>query len=449
MSTFTLAGNKYAIGLSWVEVEGKKIASKAEAIAKDTGKKFGVVYQEKGADSAQVGLTDDDKDKGSEAAASLFSQVSESNSAILIEKLSDDEFWICAISNRKIIIGGDQVLNHHDAQLHLNDLSSIYNEASEKAEIYINEKNLGVFSLLFSAENTILADFADLLASSKSRPLKKVKVKCLESNSRAAFLLLGFVASAAVMGYVLMTPEEVVVDDYFEPLPASAAQLREEEEREIARILQNAYNEEVMWLTESFEKKDPQFINEQVMQFSAQLPRFIGGWSASVITYSEDMPEFVSVRWEKEEGGTTLTLKNAIRGNVSFNLRGADAISQHKVISLSERKYDNLIDYIRGENYKHIEMMHDLESLKYTWKMDIHDSGPRNVKIQGIAGAQKSIERQLHVVAKDFMVSGEGLYSISNINFILDKATTSKINEITINLKDNYKWTINGVIYEN
>lgn len=447
MSINTLAGNEYALGLSWVEIEGKKVASSAEAIAKDINKKLGVIH--KGLNYVQVGLTDDNLLKGLQAAASVFCEISENDSAIIIEKLEGDKYWICAISDRKVIIGGDKVLEHQQAQYHLEELGAIYNESSELANIYINEINLGVFRLPFSEEHIVLADFGELLEAAPSGRVTKLKVRSLESNSKALLLLLGFVAASACLGYVIVAPEAEPEEVYYEPLPVSAAVLQAEEEKKTAKILDAAYQEELGWLTEGMSKKSPRFINEQIMRFAAELPKFIGGWTAVTINYNEEMPEYLSVRWEKEEGGTTLTLKNAINANVSFNLKGLDAVSQHKVIRLSDRKYENLIDYIRAEKYKHIEMMHDLESLKYSWKMSNHNSGPRNVKIQGIADAQKSMERQLNLVAKDYTVSGEGLYSLSNINLIFEKAKTAKINEITVNLKDDYKWTINGVIYEN
>ncbi len=450
MSKFHLAGNEYALGLSWVEITGSKVASEAESISKDTNKEFGAIYTSKLSGLTQVGLTDDPDTKGAEAGAAVLLQVAD-ESSVLIEKLNNDKYWVCAISSGKIIIGGDKVLSLQDAQEHINELYSLYQEAEDEVFVYVSESTAAEFSFFFSEDKIVYADFASLIddyESDEGKKLVKFKIKGFKGKPRSAYLFVAFVVLASGMLYQFMQPEEVI-EDYYEPLPISDAALRAEEEKREAIILQNAYDEEVSWLQDDLSKKDPLYISRQILDFSAKLPQHIGGWSASSITYIDSMPEHLSVRWEKEEGGTTLTLKHSINANVSFNLSGPEAISQHAVIKPSNRRYDDLIKFIKDEKYKHIEIMHDVESLKYEWKMSNHVNGARVVPIQGIKDAQLAQTKQLNLVAKDFSISGLGLYSLSNIGFILEKAKTSKINEFTISLKDDYMWTINGVIYEN
>lgn len=160
MSVFIVGDRKVAIGLNWLDPGAITNNAREAAVrrklrtldANPTGYASIVTL-----DGLQHGITSSTHEIGLDSAAAWLATVA--TSAILVEKLDNDRYWLCAVENGVVYPSGDITGNRHEIALRLEELLidtkgstiPIYDRVGDFEEIVIGEK-LGFSELVSGTE---------------------------------------------------------------------------------------------------------------------------------------------------------------------------------------------------------------------------------------------------------------------------------------------------------
>jgi Pilin accessory protein (PilO). len=456
MEKFSFNEKTFALGLYWSHLSGEKVAAEVAAISEEMSMSLGVLRKINidGVKQHQVGLCSEKTHKGLVSAAAILAELEES--LFLIEKLNDDKYWICAIDGHQVIGGGDVITSLEKITEVAQDIFNTIGENLQSVRICISEE--------IKRETSIEGDeqigFFDILKEHEVKNIQKSFKHCVVKNikgiPRAAVLFAVFTILCGGTGYMLFgsndeseaITEEQISSHANEVDQADLVLVKKEPTR--AELLAKAYEEEKNWLSDMMDNKNASSTITQIHSFINKLSINNGGWTITEANYDESSPDVITLRWLKTGPGTSLILKKSIGSydSISFGLDGKTAVSSHKVININKNNHGDIVSFISNAKYNFNEMMHDLESLNYIWKITPVAMTERPEPIDGITDPSLAKTRQLTLKIKAFNISGSGTIRLLDTVRIMNKATTSVIKNIQVNVDKDFEWSINGEIYE-
>ena len=273
MTTIIFSDREYAVGLAWLppatpSLRGTPHKKKRALLATkpppdgyteiDTrdGIQTGMVY-----DQAQVGLVS--------AAAVIAKHLS---TAVLIELLPDDKYWLCAVESGAVWPAGDMVGTKDQIQVRLDevlqdmDISDGIYDATNQYDLE-NSERIGFEDLITEPEETIPIIL----------PLRK---KSIIKPAMAAIALTALIGAGYISWpYLTPTPEEPIL-----------AQITQKKTDQISR--------EHSTITESL-AHDPAVVLVQVVDIIYGRPIRSAGWRQSSYEWT---PEQMLAVWKREHG---------------------------------------------------------------------------------------------------------------------------------------------------
>lgn len=448
--------NKYVVGLKWSRLAGEKVSAELSAISKETEMHFGFTrkIEDDGQFVYQSALSSEKSANGMVSAAAIVADLVEN--IILIQKISEEKYWVCCVNDSEIVPGGDELI---DTELVVDKFHELVSEFTSDDVRFCIDKSISE-SLTNKTEDL---QFEDILEENQiTKPLKDFshyKLKSLKGIP-AAGALFGVFAIVLAGGAFLFTQSSgpLIVDVEHIKLPEIKINKPDIVKLDLkpkvasqTELLQNAREEEIDWLKEKMIKEDPFQLVNAIGEFTYGLPRFFYGWSAAQVIYNNKDKNTITVVWHRNELGTSLSLQKTIQNNIdiSFSLDGSSARTTHAITGLVDRLVeDDIVSSIKNDEYKTAEFMHDVESLGLNWSVELLSQDiSRKEKIKNIKNQQEAVTKQLKLKGKYFTVRGGRINSLYVFNDIFTKSKSSLIEEITINLNEN-NWTVNGVLYE-
>ncbi len=457
-----LSFNKQSVvvGLYWARLSGEKPRAEMVTIAKENARDFGFIRKvedETGQTLYQAALTGVSEAKGIISGAAVLADTF--SDLIYVTDLGADQYWICAIAGNEVLAGGDVVVDSERLKGVFEEVLGAFDVALESIEVVGTE----AAALALGADFTRVLGFTELLEDKGVTKLggefSAYKVRKVTSSSSSIALYVVASLAVAIIGYQFAGPgfgdaphPDIVfpVDDFAPPDPALDAQLKQKAD---ADLLAKAYREEIQWLREELNHSNPVFVAKRIAAFEMASPKYVNGWMASEIVYSDKLPGTIQVLWVRSSSGTPLSLEQGLRNaeRINIDLGGSQASSRHSVVDAPLRGFGTGFDiagFINASGYKHKNLMHDLISLQLLWKVSVYDMGERPVPISGIAAGPKAKQRQLLLDAKSVTMGGNSQNSFVAAINILEVAPTFKLNQVTIDLGQGFQWTLNGVLYE-
>lgn len=457
MFAIELNKNKFAVGLKWSRLAGEKVSAELAALSKELEMHYGFtrkLEEDENKFVYQAALSSDKSVNGLVSAAAIVADLVEN--IILVEQVTEDQYWICCINDSEVVPGGDDLVTKEQLAGKFYELESLID--SSESKIYVHESVSQLIST--PSEHFQLTDILE--ENEVTKPLKvysHYKLKGLKGIP-AAGLLFGVFGLVLAGGAFMMTQNTgpVIVD--VEPIKLPEVKIKkpekkieqiEKKEPTQAELFALAKEEEIVWLKEQMKKEDPFQIINAIGEFTYGLPRFYSGWSASQVTYDSKRPDVITVIWTRNDLGTSLSLQDAIKNHIgmNFSLDGQSARTTHRIEGVLEREVaEDIVQAIQNDPYKTAEFMHDIESIGLSWELELLSQDlPRRQKIVGIKSESESLKKQLKLQGKYYTVRGGRLNSMYVFNDIFTKSKSSLIEKININLNEN-NWTINGKLYE-
>lgn len=457
MFAIELNENKFAVGLKWSRLPGEKVSAEMAALSKELDLTFGFtrkLLEEDGESYVyQAALSSEKATNGLVSAAAALADLSEN--IILVEKINDEQYWICCINDSEVVPGGDELVGIDSVADKFLELESVVD--SDEVRICVHES----VADKISSESEPLQLFDIFEENDINKPLKTFsgyKIKSLKGIPVVGLLFGGFAVVLAGAAFMMTQSSGPVIVDV-EPikLPEVKIQKPKEKKKEIkkektqAELFALAKVEEEGWLRDQLMNEDPYQIISAIAEFTYGLPKYFSGWSASQVIYDVKRSDVITVVWTRNDLGTSLTLQNSVQNHIgmSFSLDGQSARTTHEIVGIQERELPkDIVKSIQDDPYKTAEFMHDTESMSLSWELELlSNDTPRRQKIQGIKGERESMRKQLQLQGKYFTVRGGRLNSIYVFNDVFKKSKSSVIENININLSEN-NWTINGKLYE-
>lgn len=460
MKKFTFNDKTVALGLYWARLSGEKLKAEMAALSEEVNKSFGFtrrVETENGDISYQASLTDNKELKGVISGAAALAD--KYQDIIFIDSLDEDLHWICAISNHEVLAGGDRIISSDELKEVFEEFLSSF-EDSEDLLIVQSAESLE-FCDLDADENL---NFEDLMVNAEVEKFTKefslYKVEVIKSGSSTPILALMAVISLSAMGYHFVGPgffnkkePEIVFPSQDQSIVEQMVIERKPKVTE-KDILRAAYEEEVQWLREDFNKSSPVKTIMRILAFDSLSSKYVAGWEAKELIYTYDDSDAIRIVWKRTGLGTPISLRQQLTNaaSISFKLNGDTAVSTYNVVDIYDNGFGkdfDILGFIKNSNYKHENMMHDLISMGYLWDMKNAEFGERKSPIKGLKNKQKAKLRQLHLNVKTITVGGYNQDDLAAFVSVLDYAKTFQLKKISINLEENFQWSVDGELYEN
>ncbi|EJG0331864.1 type 4b pilus protein PilO2, partial [Vibrio parahaemolyticus] len=138
-------GVEFGFGLVWEDLNSQKTKAQIQSILDVNSCKFGVHKKDKdNPDEQQLGYTNLKELKGTLSAAYVLASISKE--ITVIERISEEDFWICGVNEGKIISTTDVVVAQHDLADHIENLKGTYSDIEIPFEITCSEEVAEIIS---------------------------------------------------------------------------------------------------------------------------------------------------------------------------------------------------------------------------------------------------------------------------------------------------------------
>ena len=280
-----LEGKNVAVGLQWSPIRTES-SEKAEAaaIAKEQGAEFGIVFNSHS--TTLVGIFEGVAPKGLICGAAWLAEtVGKESDVILVEPVTDDTSWFCAIRNGGPLQGYDAVVNNADV---LNLIASLTNVAGGDGQVVEDYTGYTVYSRDGFVENSLAGDLLSLTSAELEEdevPLDPPVVVRIRGVARSVLWIGGslflFAAIYGGVSYFLAAKhdrEEAEAAAYRREHMAAAAKVAQEQ---ISAFERN--NLEVVLKQKILEQ--PSYSTAVIGWMNAlqPMPTVIAGWKLSLV----------------------------------------------------------------------------------------------------------------------------------------------------------------------
>jgi hypothetical protein len=458
MKIVTQNNNSIAIGMSWARLSGEKPQAELVGLSIEVGKRNGFIRKilsEDGSKSYQAALISGSECKGLiSGAAALADKYSD---LLYVDLIADNLVWICAISGNEVLAGGDKLVPTHDFVSSYDDLLASFGSTDE-LKIVFSQSAIDALSLDVDDADEVV-DFDGLISAvgvtKFQKEFSRYKISVIKAGSNT-FLLFGAAISVCLMAYHFAgpgfgsNPQPVVVFPD-EALDQNSIMVKKNAENAEKEAKERAYAEEVDWIASDILKYNSSRIAKRAYALYRLTPHYVNGWAAQQFIYSSKNKDFLQILWKKDVGGTPLTLRDSglSVSRFNFDVSGKSAITYHDIIETNDVGQESVIELINGNGYSYEMLMHDISSSTgVVWKIAQYSPGDRPTPIEGIENKKEALNRILNIEGKTVSLNGTGENDYLAIISILEIAKAFKINKITINLDEGYKWSIDGDLYE-
>ncbi|EPP20482.1 hypothetical protein L910_1976 [Vibrio fluvialis PG41] len=446
-------GVEFGFGLVWEDLNSQKTKAQIQSILDVNSCKFGVHKKDKdNPDEQQLGYTNLKELKGTLSAAYVLASISKE--ITVIEKISEEDFWICGVNEGKIISTTDVVVAQHDLADHIENLKGTYSDieipfeitCSEEVAEIISEMGVEVSVEEYESFESKLQEFD--LSKSFSKQARITSLKGVPVLG----IVLGFVlVGAGAVAYSLTSPQTVIAEAEWTAPVIKEAKISIKSQEDIVReIKAAAYAEEVKWLTEDFRQQDPVEVINSFIDIQRRVPMFIGGWEVQSISYERQKGNLITVELQRGPLGTPVTLRESLLNYHSVHIvdggnKATISFDMHD-IKRSERITD-IVSYIRDHKYKDVEIIHDSHFMGYKWSVVKYDFSLRREPIAGIANPEEAKVALLKNEGKLINIVGNRPYKLAELNNVLERSRTTLIETLTMSRKDDSEWQVQLLTY--
>lgn len=443
--------NNISFGLDWVRLPGEKLDNEISSAITERGINIGLVR--KIADQydirSQIGLADDKAASGSYSAAALLA--STEGSSIFVDKLSEEEYWVCAITEHEVIPGGDFVGSVETANDKINEIIGEFGpEAHEQLKLVVAKDASQDLELLGDES----LSFEEFIFSNEALLSKDTRINRIRTVPKSAIYIAGLMILGGLLYFLFSGGDDDVSalnqmlpgDKPFAALERVNLPLGPSEDD----ILSAALMEEIKWLREDFENYEPNAVIEQVMNTYNQVPNYVAGWSASSLVFDVNVRrDKVSIVWDKGPIGTALTLSNATNlNNIAFKNGGSQATTSFNIGEWEKRRVGrDVLQYISDTVYTVDDLIGDVQMLGLNYSISQPSSSARPVPIEGLKNKSSTTKRQLNQRHKVFKLSGDNHSTLRSLTTIFGSGDSVLLKRLELSLRDS-QWKITGEIYE-
>ncbi|MCP1674267.1 hypothetical protein J2T57_001369 [Natronocella acetinitrilica] len=461
----TFASRTYALGLAWYHLAGERPLKEALAQVDEVGVPVGVGLLRKversSADGVkdihyQLGLSSTSDDAGSHSAAALIADVLDD--VVVIEPLDDGRYWLCAVLGGEVLPGCDLVVDGGDVDERVSDLFGELGEQLDTAVVCAQAERAAQFGLQATHSAGVERMLEDLGAAPKRRhrvaKLTGISVPVVAAAALVVVLGLGY------FGYSQWQASLAAETESFNHLELSLpddsvvgvgeAARRSASAPSQAELLERAREQEIEWLANDFQTRDPAAVLGLVESAVAALPREAGGWRMALVEYDVAYPDEIMVLWEKDSRharASTLRWGIGVDVPLSFALDGSSASSYHAVGAPAFRAVGDVLEHLAGSDFDHVSLMDALDGYALDWTMTEAASSARPAPIEGVQG-DLATRRQLNLARKDFTVVTERDLHRHALSRVLASADTALLSRVSARLGSSNTWTVYGELYE-
>ncbi len=288
----------------------------------------------------QLGATTEKEDLGHKSGAAQLAQAQ--RSAILIERLTDELYWLCTIEDGAVFPAGDLIGSKERIEERLVEI-----------RIDIAGKTIPFYdkSGVFQIEGALQLDFADLIGPATPaaevicQPLRKQKFRKPVQSIVSAVLL----AAVAIGGWL-----------FYDHLADTNSQqrLRQQASRQV-------FEQEKIAVQQTISQHAPALM-ATLADTIYDRPLRAGGWKAHSYEWQKDV---ISVTWHREHGSINDISMHLDRHQIEFN-QHANAVVEKIPFMAAVRPDDSTYEPRLDEKDDRIELMDRLTRLPGRWELE-------------------------------------------------------------------------------
>lgn len=448
--------------VKWQEVKSDKVNVAIHQILDENKAKCGIHH----ADSGLFGYVEGKELANCYSAAVVaLNAITEQEKSInaVIEKMPSGRYWIVGMITdsdedepNQLINGFDSIVDEQDLIAEVDELVGILREYDfefkyladqETAELI--ESEIGIAAEEIGTLETLLKELESVKVVLKDAKITNRKGVPAALIAVAAVVILAAGGMMTISGGSTDEFSDMPFSNEFEEsLPmVKKSKTAKEVEKE---LLEAAYAEEIEWLRDDFKKQDSVKLINAIVEMHKTVPQYIAGWNITSFEYSSENPKAVIAKAKRTVFGTPITLKEGAENYERINLIGSsEAEIIYKLPDIKKNvPINDVINYIKQGGYKTVEMAHDSHYLGLTWDVNFADTDTRREEIKGITDKKKATVSQLKTSAKGMIIQGKGVGQLETTQLMLNKATTTIVNTITLDRKNGVNWKIEGIVYE-
>ena len=285
----------------------------------------------------QIGASSKPEDLGLESAAALLVQVQQS--AVLIEHLENDRYWLCAIEDGAVFPAGDLVGSKDLIEARLKEISS--DIAGTSIPIY--EKS-GTFEI----ENAMALNFADLIGDASSNSNIEIKpVQFSKLNKSYVAAIAALVVLSSLIGTWQFADHLLGQDTSKQTQELDAQQDFQREKHNIQESLkQNAAALLATFADKVYDR-----------------PFRAAGWQAQSYEWENDQ---ISVIWHRQHGNIADITEHLNTQTIEFTER-SDALTETIPFPASEHSDPENFEKRLGTQARRVQLLDELASLPGDW----------------------------------------------------------------------------------
>lgn len=269
MKTIKIGSHTILVGLDWMASQASTTKEAIEeALLQEPNKKYGLVLE--GTDSFSIGMTDS-SEKAIVGAAWLADSQKNDGDFVLIEKIEENEYWLCAIKNGIPFYGSDI----------LGNLSSI----EEEAKTFLQS---GGFRLITMDEHlsSMLSPYAtSYSASGFEQSIKgkgNFKVKSLKLDKKI-MIVSSVIFGTLMAGFLGFSYYDDMSQKELAEINANALKIKQDAEQlKNSQALKDEFNANKERLTKEALNKIQEEYNKKSNSISAIYSNFFNGLSLNM-----------------------------------------------------------------------------------------------------------------------------------------------------------------------
>lgn len=443
---FIRRGDKsYFIGLSWNRLYmEKKVKAEVDGLVSSIRNPLGVLrLKSKGSPMENhVGFTDDALAMGTVSGAAVLANCMEQG--LLVEKISEDMYWVVLISEHSVVAGTDVVLKEESVAEKVREVLGNLN--SDSVPIYMSEASAANLPMF---ENFVPLDFFGLIESTEQDPHKKdVRIGKLKKAPVTTILGMVFlVGSVAGLYWYLNAPATPVVDPAAMSALAPPQQVVEPGLTDEMR--QQARAEEAGWLYQQ-SLLSPNYVMAALNQRFTRLPLSVGGWNLVSMKYDVAIPDAAQVTYRRTAMGSPYGLTSGLALDWTFASVAEEAVAQVEIPVRAEEPPADVIGLLNSNEHRWLDFLDAVQ--RRGLNISVADAMETD-RPKPIAGLPESMaeatKRQLTVRQKNFAASGTGWLSATTFGRAVQPLSFIAVKTVEITVADSaLNWTINGEVYE-
>ena len=404
MTAIKLGDESLAIGLSWLPPEDWSTRKQENrqirrlSAAKPTPVAYVSISTKLG---VQIGTTPNLDDVGLKSAAAWLAQIQ--HSAVLIEKIGNDKYWLCAIEDGAIFPAGDMIGNKELVQSRLNEIHSDI----EGTDIKIFERE-GVFDI----EEYSQIGFVDLVRDTDLNAdvrCQKLVKRNFKKPVLSVFAGLTLVACTFGLWSYAFSPNRIGKTDKVDQQQIVQQLLEQEKNALLAKLNQNSG-----------------VLLANFADIVYGRPQRAAGWR---IQFYEWQNETISIGWYRSHGNIQ-SLTDYL-GQRNFNLNENSGVVIEKFPFPNVHKTGDIsVDNLIGDSFQRMKLLDTLSVLPGKWFLNASKKygNAYPVFVSKISGTSKHLNE---VIATAHLLKDFPLH----------------IKRLKVTLGETYSWEVDGEFY--